>query len=307
MTAHLGQAPVRGREHRLDPLPPGVQGGAPGLLGDVLGLQRAELRGDLVAVLGAPVHPPRVGHEQHRAHHVVAQRVAVAVGEVRLGAGEALPVLLVGDEGDLRGVGAEGRAGQGQAAGGGVEGLPHSVAPGAGVPGVVDLVEDHQGALGLGPGAVQRRVHADLGVGDRDALEVRAVGALGVGEVRVQGDAHPGGGVGPLRLQVLRGGDHRDAADRALGQQTGRDLQREGGLAGAGGGHGQEVLRRAVAVQLERLGLPGAQFGDGAPGGALGVGDRQRSGGGLGGAARIAGGEERGGGVHGVDHRTADG
>src|SRR5690625_5672978 len=42
----FGQAPIRGGEDRLDPFALGVQRGAPGLLGDVLGLERAELRGD---------------------------------------------------------------------------------------------------------------------------------------------------------------------------------------------------------------------------------------------------------------------
>ena len=58
VTPHLGEPPIRRGEHRLDPLPLGVQRGAPGLLGDVLGLERAELGGDLVTRLGAPVHAP---------------------------------------------------------------------------------------------------------------------------------------------------------------------------------------------------------------------------------------------------------
>ena len=276
MPAHLGETAVGGGEHRLDPLPLGIQRRAPGLLGDVLGLQRTELGGDLVPGLGAPVHAPRVGHEQHRTHHVIAQRLAVAVGEVRLRAQEALAVLLVGDEGDLRIVRAERGAGQGEPPGGRVEGVAHAVPPGAGVAGVVDLVEDHQGAVGLGAGAVQRRVHADLRVGDRDALEVGAVGTLGVGEVRVQGDADAGGGVSPLGLQMLRRSDHGDPADSALGEQSRGDLQREGGLAGAGGGDGQEVLGGTVPVELESLGLPGTELGDGAPGRALRVCDGQR-------------------------------
>src|SRR5699024_5987492 len=109
---------------------------------------------------------------------------------------------LVGDEGDLRVVGTERRTGQRQAPGGRVEGVAHAIAPGAGVAGVVDLVEDHQRAVGLGASTVQRGVHADLRVGHRDTLVVGAVGALGVGEVGVQGDADTGGGVGPLGLQV---------------------------------------------------------------------------------------------------------
>src|SRR5699024_10225824 len=88
--------------------------------------------------------------------------------------------------------------------------------------------------------------------------------ALECGEVGVPGDADTGGGDGPLSLQVLRRGDDRDPADGALRQQAGGDLQCERGLAGAGGGHRQEVLGGTVAVQLECFGLPGAELGDGA-------------------------------------------
>ena len=67
--------------------PRGVERGAPGLRGDVLGHRLAEAGGDLVAGLGAPAHLAAVGEEDHGPHDVVAQRVAVAVGVVGGGRG----------------------------------------------------------------------------------------------------------------------------------------------------------------------------------------------------------------------------
>ena len=147
-----------------------------------------------------------------------------------------------------RGVGAERRAGQGQPAGGGLERLADRVAPGQGVAAVVDLVEDDQGGRGLGAGPVQQRLAGDLGVGEGDAVELGGVPALGVGEVRVDADADPGGGVGPLGLEVLGGGDDGDPLDDAPGQQLGGEAQREGRLAGAGRGDGEEVAGGRLEV-----------------------------------------------------------
>ena len=58
---------------------------------------------------------------------------------------------------------------------------------------MVHLVEDHQGAAGLDPGAgAAAGFAATPGVGDRDAVEVAAVvRALGVAEARVEPDADP--------------------------------------------------------------------------------------------------------------------
>ena len=73
----------------------------------------------------------------------------------------------------------------------------------------------------------------DLGVGDDDAVVFRGCLRVGVGELRVQRDAEPCGGLGPLDLEVLGGDDDRDGLDGALGEQFGRDAQSEGRLAGA--------------------------------------------------------------------------
>ena len=80
--AYLREPLVGRRQHRRDPRPARVERGAQRLRGEVLGQRLAEPGGDLVAGAGAPLHLAGVGHEQHRPHDVVGQRVGVAVGEV---------------------------------------------------------------------------------------------------------------------------------------------------------------------------------------------------------------------------------
>ncbi len=242
---------------------------------------------------------PRVGHEHHRAHDSVAQRVGVAVGVVRLGALRPGGVLLVAHEGDRGGVGAEGRSGQGQSPPRRGEGLTDRVAPAQGVSPVVDLVEDDQGAGLVGAGAVQVGVGGHLGVGQGDAVEARAERPLGVGVGGVDMDADAGGGLGPLVLEVLSGADDRHLVDVAGAEQLGGHSQREGRLAGPGGGHREEVLGHRLQVLRQRSGLPGTQRTGGPPGGAARVGrgevlGRRRRGSRRGGLGRLA----AAGGVH---------
>ena len=239
--AYLGEAAVGSGQHGRDPLALGVQRRAPGVRGEVLGQRLAEAGGDLVAGLGAPAHRAAVGQEEHRPHDAVAQRLGVAVGVVGGGPADAVAALGVGDERDGAGVRPERRAGEADPAGGGLERLADRVAPGQVVAAVVDLVEDDQRGRGLGAGPVQQRLAGHLGVGERHAVELGAVPALGVGEVRVDADAHPAGGVGPLGLEVLGGGDDGDPPDDPPGQQLGGEAQRVGRLAGAGRGDGEEV------------------------------------------------------------------
>ena len=120
--------------------------------------------------------------------------------------------------------------------------------------------------------AVQRRAHRDLRVGDRDAVEVPGAAAVGVAEAGVEADPDAGGGIRPLRLEVLGRRDDDDAVDDAAGAQFGGEPQGEGRLACARRGRGEEVARQVGEVLLERLGLPGAQLRCGAPCGALGEG-----------------------------------
>ena len=128
----------------------------------------------------------------------------------------------------------------------GLERLADAVAPRQRVAGVVDLVEDHQGRRAPRCGArCSSGLRGDRGVGDRDAVVVvRRAAPLELENAGSMLDADPAGGVGPLRLEVLGGGDHGDRADDAAVEQLGGDPQGEGRLAGARGGDGEEVARR---------------------------------------------------------------
>ena len=279
VAAHLAEPLVGGGQHRGHPLALGVERGAPGLGGLVLGERLAEPGGHLVAGLGAPAHRAAVGEEEHRAHDAVAQRRGVAVGVVGRRAQDAVLAHLVAHERDGGGVRAERRAGERQPPGGAVEGLADAVAPRPRVAAVVDLVEDDQGRRLLGAAAVQLRLRGDRGVGQGHPVVLVRLQAAGVGERRVELDADPAGGVGPLVLEVLGGGDHGDGPDDAAVEQLGRDPQGVGGLAGAGGGHGEEVALPAAEVGLEGLLLPRAQLRGGTPRRPLGEGGWQVSGG----------------------------
>ena len=141
----VGQPLVGAAQHRRQPLAVERQGGAQALrrAGGVEGV--VEAGGDLLAVGRDPLHVAADPREVHRAHDpAVAQGVAVAVRVVGPGLVEH-----VVDERDRRRcpTGTACRTGPG---GGAAprEGDPDRVAPGPLVGGVVDLVEDDEGAVG---------------------------------------------------------------------------------------------------------------------------------------------------------------
>ncbi len=268
--ADLGQPLVGGAQHVGHPVAARVERGAPGLRDGVLGHRFAEPGGDLVARLGAPPHLPAVAEEDHGADDAVAERAAVAVRVVGGGAADAVVALLVRDEGDRVGVRAERGAGEGEPAGGRLERLQARLAPGLRVTGVVDLVEDDEGLALLDPVAVEHRPDAHTGVGDGDALVLLAERPGAV--LRVQLDAYPGGGLGPLLLQVLGRGDHRDLLHDVVVQHPGGQGEREGGLPGARRGDREEVARLLLDVLVHRGLLPGPQLSGGTPGGPSGEG-----------------------------------
>ena len=77
--AYLGQPPVGRVEDRRDPLARGVERGAPGLGGEVLG-QRLSQRGlHLVTRPGPPAHRAGVRQEHHRANHAVWRLQSAAI------------------------------------------------------------------------------------------------------------------------------------------------------------------------------------------------------------------------------------
>ena len=190
--AQLPQPGVGRGDHRGHPLAGRIQCGAP-RPGGLLGVQRlAEAGRVLLAGAVAPARLAGVGHEHHRPHDAVGQRLGVAVGVVGLERFSAVAVGLVGDERDGAVVAAERCAGQRQPPGRIVEGLADGLAPALGVAAVVDLVEDHQGPAVLGAHPVPGRVAGHLGVGDDDAVVLRRRLRVGVGELRIQRDARPG-------------------------------------------------------------------------------------------------------------------
>ena len=148
----LGQPLVGGAQHVRHPLAARVQRGTPGLADRVLGHRLAEPGGDLVARLGPPAHVAAVGEEDDGPDDAVGERVAVAVGVVGGGPPDAVVALLVRHEGDGVGVGPEGRTGEREPPGRGLERLQARLAPGLGVTGVVDLVEDDEGLALLASG-----------------------------------------------------------------------------------------------------------------------------------------------------------
>ncbi len=206
---------------------------------------------------------------------MVGEGVPVAVGEVREAARHAVLVGGVPDERDRVDVGAERRAGQRQATVRRVERLAHRVAPRHRVARVVDLVEDHQRLEALGADPQRQRVGCDAGVGHRDAEVVLRRPSLPAGVRRVERDPRLARGLGPLRLEVLGGCDDGDPLDPALREQLGGDRQRERRLAGAGRRDREVVTGRGGEVPGDRLGLPGAQLGSGAPGGTVGISGRE--------------------------------
>ena len=128
---------------------------------------------------------------------------------------------------------------------------------------MVDLVEHHQRAPGERAPLVHLRCHADLGVRQHRAVEVGRRVDVGVAEPGVELDPDPSTRRGPLVLEVLGRRHDGDGVDRAVGEQFGRDPQRERRLTGARGRHRQEVRRPPSQVRDQRLALPGAQVGTG--------------------------------------------
>lgn len=262
----LGEPLVGSAQHARHPLAARVQRRTPGLTDRVLGHRLAEPRGDLVPRLGPPAHVSAVGEEDDGPHDLVGERGAVPVGVVGGRPPNPVVALFIGDEGDGIGVGAERRTGEREATGRGLEGLETGLAPGLGVTGVVDLVEDDEGLALFAPVAVQHRADADARVRHGDAVVVLAERARAV--LGVQPDPYPRGRLRPLLLQMLGRRDHGHLLHDMVVQQPGGEGEREGRLAGAGCGDGEEVARLLLEVLLHRPLLPGPQLARGAPGGS---------------------------------------
>ncbi|GAB3872789.1 hypothetical protein GCM10027610_138820 [Dactylosporangium cerinum] len=121
---------------------------------------------------------------------------------------------------------------------------------------MMDLVEDDQGLSGECSPLVYGGSHADLRIRHYRAVEVRGRVHVGVAESGVEIDPDPGGGVGPLLLQVFGRRDDGEVVDRAVAEQLKGDPQRERRLAGAGRGDGEEILPFAAQILHQCLALP---------------------------------------------------
>ena len=243
--------PAAGRVER------GLPGGGLDAPGAGIGQRR---RDHLTGAVPPPRHPG-VGGEDHRPHHLIGQRLPVAVGVVGHRSQQFAVGLVVDERDPLPRLGAERGPGQAEPPVHVAERLAGGLAPGQPVTGVVDLVEHDQRALPAAAGRVDRRPAGDLGVGGDVAVRAGRDRALRVRHLRVE--HHPGGArrVGPLRPQVVGRAHHHHPVDRpARRSSRPRDRQREGRLAGARRRGQQEVPARAgVVVGRQRLPLPRPQ------------------------------------------------
>ena len=195
-----------------------------------------------------PLHEAAEPREVHRSNHsTVSEGIAVPVLDVG-----NRHVVVVAHEGDGVGVGAERRTREGQAPTGAVEGRTHTVAPRSFLAGVVDLVEDDETSLRQGEERLRTASH--LLVGGHDAVGVGRdeVARLPIGH---QVEAETLGGIRPLLLQMTgRGHDHQTA--RQVGHRHPGRGQGERRLAGAGGGHGEEIELPGTQERVQRPSLP---------------------------------------------------
>ena len=227
-TAGIGHAtrplhlqPGVGRsQHLRHPVALGIQSGTPRLRDEVLRHRLTETGRQLVTGTRAPPRLAGVGEEHHRPHDAVSERVTVAVRRVAPGPQQPVAATLVVDERDRVVVGTEGRAGEHQTAYRRLERGFDAVAPRPRVTGMVDLVEDDERLAGHRAAPVDRRGHADLGVGHDGAVEVMRRVHVGVAERGVELDADQPGRLRPLRLEVLGRRDDRDRVDGAVCRAT---------------------------------------------------------------------------------------
>ena len=134
---------------------------------------------------------------------------------------------------------------------------------------MVNLIEDHQGAAGLGQLSVKCGPARHLGVGHRDAMKVTAVATMTVLERRVEPNASSGCGIRPLAFQMLGWGNNGDAVDESARTKLSGNSEGKGGLACAGCRGRQKIAGLVHKVGLNGLCLPGTQLAGRAPGCAL--------------------------------------
>ena len=208
-----------------------------------------------VAVGADPLHVAVDAGEVDGAHDAaVAQGLAVAVLVVGVGLVEVVVV----DERDGRGVGAERRARDGQAPGGAGSNATRMPSPQArSSPAWWSSSKITKASRAMPPQRVG--LHGHLLVGDDDAVHVGGQPAVAGRPLRLEVQAEAARGARPLELEVLGRGHHDDPPFGVLGQVLDGRGEGEGGLAGARGGHREEVRPLAAAEAFEGLLLPGPE------------------------------------------------
>ena len=206
--------------------------------------------GDRLLRVHAPAQRRVEQAEGERPADVVADRLAVAVDEV----GRAAALVVVAHERDRPGVGAKRRAGQREPVRRAVERGAQRGAPGRRLARVVDLVEhdERRPREVVGEQVGRRR---DLLIGDDDAVDVGAPGAVGVAPARVEVQSDAVRGVRPLRAQRGRRADDDDL----LAPAARIAWHAASVLPAPGRRDEQEVRPRVRGVAREELGLPGAR------------------------------------------------
>jgi hypothetical protein len=207
LSMRLGQD--RGQPFALD-----VEGSS-----QALARQRAadivfEARGMGRAVGRSPFHLAADPREVDRPNDPpIAKRFAIAVFVVRMGF-----LAHVAYEGNRALIRSEGCSRHAEADGRQLEGVSDSVAPGATVRGVMDLVEDDERLADESPQCPW--VRGDLLVGDGDTVHVRWQGPVACRPVGVEMNVEFLGGQGPLQLEVLRGDDNDATPDFARNERA---------------------------------------------------------------------------------------
>ena len=157
--------------------------------------------------------------------------------------------------GDVRLIGTKRCSGDPEAAASSGEGVEDGRAPAHDIAGMVDLVEDHKGALGGGSAGVQTWILSHLGIGDDAAVCVggQPLGIGGVPQVEPERTRRQD----PLGAQMVGRAHDDDAIDDVVLPQMGGHRQGECRLSGTRGGTHQPVGRVGGDVLIQCLALPG--------------------------------------------------
>ena len=142
---------------------------------------------------------------------------------------------------------------------------------------MVNLVEDHQGAVQARARGMNHGIRRNLRVGDRHSVKVRSCHSLRVRKCGVDVDSYATRCLGPLALEVFGRANDRHFVNYSGAHQLDRDAQSKGRFAGTRGCNGKEILGRGSHVLFQGCSLPRSKATRGPPGGSPGKSGRKRS------------------------------